>query len=95
VTDHSRELLERFLSADVLAALDEHVREVAADAVRDELAQRATPRRWLTLREAAERDGCSYDAMRMRAERGQVVSRREGRTVYVSAESLGLNGRLL
>ena len=82
------ELLQRLLSPELLAALDAHVREVVAEAVRDELAQRASPRDWMTLAEAAQQYGCSYDAMRMRARRGSLESRRQGRTVYVAARAL-------
>ena len=50
----------------------------------------ADDRDWLPLAEAAERDGCTYDAMRMRARRKRVEIRHEGRNVYVSRRSLGL-----
>jgi hypothetical protein len=82
------ERLELLFSAQMLELLDEHVREVAADAVRQELARQKAPKRWLTLGEAASRLGCSYDAMRMRAERGTVPARRQGGRVYVLASAI-------
>ena len=45
-------------------------------------------RRWLTLEEAAERLGCTPDAVRMRVKRGRLDHRRQGRRVYVSAMSV-------
>jgi excisionase family DNA binding protein len=45
-------------------------------------------RRWLTLREAAERLGCTPDAVRMRISRGRLDHRRQGRRLYVSAASV-------
>jgi excisionase family DNA binding protein len=45
-------------------------------------------RSWYTIAEAADRLGCSTDAVRMRAKRGRLVTRRQGRTVYVSAASV-------
>lgn len=45
-------------------------------------------RRWLTLSEAAERLGCTPDAVRMRIHRGRLDHRRHGRRLYVSAASV-------
>jgi excisionase family DNA binding protein len=45
-------------------------------------------RRWLTLGEAAERLGCTPDAVRMRVKRGRLDHRRQGRRLYVSATSV-------
>jgi excisionase family DNA binding protein len=45
-------------------------------------------RRWLTLGEAAERLGCTTDAVRMRVKRGRLDHRRQGRRLYVSATSV-------
>jgi hypothetical protein len=79
-----RDLLELVLSAEVLAVLDEHIRDVVAEAVRQERARQ--PRReWLTLAEAAVEYGCTEAAMRMRAKRGTVETRRQGRRLYVRA----------
>lgn len=52
------------------------------------LAQRVPPRVWLTLAEAAERLGCTRDAVRMRINRGRLEHRRQGRRLYVSAASV-------
>lgn len=48
---------------------------------------------WLTLKEAAERLGCSPDAVRMRVNRGRLDHRRQGRRLYVSAVSIERLGR--
>jgi excisionase family DNA binding protein len=71
----------------------ELLRPLVADAVRDEvdhaIADRLhPPKRWLTLAEAAERLGCSPDAVRMRVRRGRLEHRYQGRRVYVSADSV-------
>jgi excisionase family DNA binding protein len=65
-------------------------RRVARDVVRDELEERLIRerKRWLTLAEAAERLGCSRDAVRMRVRRGRLEHRYQGRRLYVSAESV-------
>ena len=51
---------------------------------------RPTPasRKWLTVEQAAERLACSPDAVRMRCSRGRLEHRRQGRRLYVSAESV-------
>jgi hypothetical protein len=79
------DLVELLLSPELVAALDERVRELAAQAVREELA-RQPQRRWLPLAEAAEHYGCTPEALRMRAKRGTVEHRRQGRLIYVRAE---------
>jgi hypothetical protein len=43
---------------------------------------------WLTYEQAAEREGCSVDAVRMRAKRGRYETRHVGRRVYVSRSSV-------
>jgi len=81
--------LGAMFSPDVVAALQGLVdRRVAAAmaAVQAESGSGAAP--WLTLDQAAERLGCSPDAVRMRVKRGRLESRREGRRVYVSRESV-------
>lgn len=45
-------------------------------------------REWYTLDEAGDRLGCTRDAVRMRANRGRLEARRQGRRVYVSARSV-------
>jgi hypothetical protein len=86
-----RDRLSAVLAPDLLDALEELVAErVAAelarlDAHRDDL-------RWLTLGQAAERLGCSAEAVRMRASRGRLETRRHGRRLYVSASSVAEPG---
>lgn len=89
---YAEELLRLALSPELIAALDEHMREVAAEAVREELA-RQSRRRWLPLAEAAEQLGCTPAAMRMRVKRGSVEARRQGRRIYVRAEAGGEHDR--
>ncbi len=79
------ELLERLV--ELLAAR-------LAPLVADELATRLPPvtmngdRKWLSLEEAGELLGVSADAIRMRVQRGRLESRRHGRRLYVSAQSV-------
>jgi excisionase family DNA binding protein len=74
------------LAPDVLDALE----ALVAEQVTAELAARpdSSAARWLTLDQAAERLGCSRDAVRMRASRGRLETRRHGRRLYVSATSV-------
>jgi hypothetical protein len=80
-----RDLLDLALSPEFVAALDEHIREVVAEAVREELT-RQPERPWLPVAEAAPRRGCSPAALRMRIRRGTVAFRREGGLLYVPAD---------
>lgn len=84
----ARERLELLLSPACVDAIEELVEE----RVREELAARdvreAAEKTWLTLEEAGLRLGCSADAVRMRANRGRLESRKQGRRVYVSAASV-------
>jgi hypothetical protein len=82
------ELLELALSPELLAALDEHIRDVVDEAIAEER-RRQPKREWLTLAEGAVEYGCTKDALRMRAERGAIESMRQGRRLYVRA--LGTN----
>jgi hypothetical protein len=70
-------------------AVDAIVRFVE-ETVRAEVSSRTTmtDRRWLTLPEAAERLGCSPDAVRKRAKRGRLEHRHQGRTLYIAAASI-------
>lgn len=63
----------------------EIVREVVEEALQERIGQ---CKQWLTYGEAAERLGCTRDAVRMRVKRDRLVARRQGRRVYVSAESV-------
>ena len=77
--------------ATVLApAVVEALEELITERVRAELASQARDDgpAWLTLARAAELLGCSTDAVRMRAKRGRLETRTQGRRLYVSAESV-------
>lgn len=81
----SRDRLAAVLAPDVLDALEALVAEkVAVELTRIGTDRHNSPR-WLTLQQAAERLGCSPTAVRMRASRGRLVTRRHGRRVYVFA----------
>jgi Helix-turn-helix domain len=73
--------------------LREVLRPLVVEVVREEVVGLAEERladqkRWLTLAEAAKRLGCSPDAVRMRARRGRLEHRYQGRRLYVSAASI-------
>jgi excisionase family DNA binding protein len=79
--------LGAMFSPDVVTAIEQLVDERVATALASmPEANGVSP--WLTLEQAAERLGCSTDAVRMRAKRGRLKSRRQGRRVYVSRESV-------
>jgi excisionase family DNA binding protein len=80
-----RDRLASVLSPELVSALEELVAErVATELARVDTSGRA----WLTVEQAAERLGCSRDAVRMRAKRGRLEKRNHGRRVYVSAASV-------
>jgi excisionase family DNA binding protein len=71
-----------------------HLHALVEARVEQALAQHEKRERvWLTLKEAAERLGCSPDAVRMRVKRGRLDHRRQGRRLYVSALSIERLGR--
>jgi hypothetical protein len=82
------DLLELLLSPDVVAALDEHIRDVVIDTIREERA-RVERGEWVPLTVGAARLGCTADALRMKAKRGTIESRRQGRRVYVHLDNNG------
>lgn len=82
----ARDRLERVLAPEVVEAVVALVEELVDE--RLEALEASNGREWIPLREAAERERCSYDAMRMRVQRERVETRRVGRTVYVLAASL-------
>jgi hypothetical protein len=84
VTDRS-DLLGLLLSAEIVAALDEHVRDVVRETVRDEI-DRQDGRQWIPVPEAAKVYGCSPAALRMRVKRGTVEARRQGSRLFVRAD---------
>jgi excisionase family DNA binding protein len=70
------------------------LKELVRARVEEALAGHFQPGRvWLTLSEAAERLGCTPDAVRMRINRGRLEHRRHGRRLYVSADSVDRLGR--
>jgi hypothetical protein len=81
-----RDLLEAMLAPELIEALREFVREEVAEARREEHA-RAERGEWLPLADAAERLGCSTDAVRMRAMRKTIDARRQGRRWYVRLDN--------
>jgi len=83
-----RERLTRLLGPDLLDAVDAYLDARISEALAAAACQPRADLRWLTLEQAAERLGCSTDAVRMRARRGRLKMRRHGRRVYVSAASV-------
>jgi helix-turn-helix protein len=63
--------------------------ELVTEELDRELAElRESAPRWLTLEQAAAPLGCSPGAVRMRARRGRLEYRYQGRRMYVSADSV-------
>lgn len=83
--------LDRELARALVAALrdDAELRDELRGLLVDATAER-TPAgpKWLTVAQAAERLACTSDAVRMRCSRGRLEHRRQGRRLYVSAESV-------
>ena len=73
-------------SPDLIAALEQLVDRRVASAMAAVPARDGAP--WLTLEQAAVRLDCSTDAVRMRVKRGRLESRRQGRRLYVSRDSV-------
>lgn len=71
---------------DVVDAIAERAAALVLQRIERERA--ADGPRWLTLAQAAERLGCSADAVRMRVKRGRLEHRKQGRRLYVSAASV-------
>jgi hypothetical protein len=86
-------LLDLVLAPEVLAGLKELMREVAAEAVRDELARQGE-RRWILVTEAAKPHyDCTPHALRQRIKRGTVEGRWRGGRLYVRAEPTERGGQ--
>jgi excisionase family DNA binding protein len=86
----ARDRLSSLLAPELVAALEELVSErVASELARLE----PSGPEWLTFDQAAERLGCSRDAVRMRVSRGRLAARNHGRRVYVSAVSVASLGQ--
>jgi hypothetical protein len=82
----SRDRLGTLLSPDLLDALDAYINERIALTLAA-LPSATNDPEWLTLEQAASRLGCTTDAVRMRAKRGRLSKRNQGRRVYVSRAS--------
>jgi excisionase family DNA binding protein len=79
--------LELELRDELFEAISERAAAIVLERLdRDRAVQKGV--RWLTLAQAAERLGCSPDAVRMRVRRGRLEHRRQGRRLYVSAASV-------
>ena len=88
MTEHDpHDVLARALAPDLLDALEQLIDERVAAALDAHDGDEYQPR-WLTCGEAAKLLGCSVDAVRMRVKRGRLVSRRQGRRVYISRDSI-------
>jgi hypothetical protein len=76
--------------------LDEWLREITRDAVREELAAlRPAELELMTYGQAAERLGKTYDGVRMFVRRDRLERRKVGRSAYVTTASVReLEGRL-
>lgn len=84
---HAR--LARLIGPDALRLVDQYLREVAAEVAQAELAKASLQRpAWYSIDEAARRLEISPAAVRMRARRGRLAVRRQGRRLYVSAASV-------
>jgi excisionase family DNA binding protein len=78
----------------VQLAMHPRLEALVEERVEQALAEREQRgRAWLTLTEAAERLGCTPDAVRMRIRRGRLEHRRHGRRLYVSSASVERLGR--
>jgi excisionase family DNA binding protein len=79
--------LDALLGPNLVAAIEQLVDERVAQAING-LQAPAHPSPWLTVTQAADLLGCSPEAVRMRARRGRLVTRRQGRRVYVARASV-------
>lgn len=78
--------LYRYLSLEAVAEIERLIDERIEAGLAS--IDRAPRRRWLSVKEAAAELACSPDAVRMRVKRGRLDSQRQGRRLYVSAESV-------
>jgi excisionase family DNA binding protein len=79
--------LDAFLGPELGAAIEQFVDERVALVVA-ELQAPAPASPWLTVPQVAALLGCSPEAVRMRIRRGRLVTRRQGRRVYVARSSV-------
>jgi excisionase family DNA binding protein len=82
--------LDRELARALVAAIrdDPELRDELRGLLVDTTAEGTPAPKWLTVAQAAERLACTPDAVRMRCSRGRLEHRRQGRRLYVSAESV-------
>lgn len=71
-----------------MSALETHVRDLARQVVRDELARHSPEWEWLTVDQAAKLLGCTPKAIRGKLERGVLEAHRFDGRVYVSRREL-------
>lgn len=85
----ARDRLAAVVSPELFALVEQYVREVALEVTQAEIARAAFRRpSWYSVEEAARRLGISPAAVRMRATRGRLETRRQGRRLYVAAASV-------
>jgi excisionase family DNA binding protein len=94
VASHGEAVTDPAAAEPTAHALTEALRPLVIEVVEQELdrrfdgLERDNGPRWLTLDQAATRLGCSRDAVRMRARRGRLEHRYQGRRLYVSADAV-------
>ena len=71
-----------------MSALEAHVRELARQVVRDELARHAPEWEWLTVDQAAELLSTTPKAIRGKLERGALEAHRFDGRIYLSRREL-------
>ena len=90
----ARDRLAGLVSAEALELLEAFVDERVAEAL---AAAAPVPANgvppWLTLEQAAERLGCSPDAVRMRVQRGRLEHRRQGKAAHPPPGPRGTSSR--
>lgn len=87
MTVSPRDRLSVLLAPELLDAIEDLIAERVAAALAS-AGPMAAAVEWLTVDRAAELLGCSPDAVRMRAHRGRLDFRHQGRRMYVSARSV-------
>jgi DNA-directed RNA polymerase specialized sigma24 family protein len=83
-----RDRLLAALAPELVDAIKQLVDECVRERLDAEQAQQLKERTWLTLQEAGDRLGCSPNAVRMRARRGRLEHRYQGRRLYVAAAAV-------
>jgi len=71
-----------------VSGLEDHVRELARQVARDELARHAPAWEWLTVEQAAHLLGTSRKAIYSKLDRGALAAHRFDGRVYVSRREL-------